>query len=102
MEIWKDICTDYVTCSLNGWNSDKVYHIKPIYEVSNNGKIRNKYTKKLISIQKHGRVTLSIDGSKYYGSDARRIFKLNRIIYSTFVEKLDSETIVTKEMIKNI
>jgi len=101
MEIWKDICEDYVVCTLNGMYSRKNYHIKPIYEVSNTGKIRNKYTKKLISIRKNNHVTLCITNVRKYCNN-RYAFNVNRILYSTFVGKLDNETQVTKRMIKNI
>lgn len=100
-EIWKDICEDYVVYTLNNLYSRKVYHIKPIYEVSNTGKIRNKYTKKPIAIREHNYVTLSISDFPSYCNN-RYDFNLNRILYSTFVGNLTNETRVTKEMLKNI
>ena len=91
-EKWVPICTRYQNCSLNEWGSSNVYFIKPIYEISTEGRIRNKNTKKIISIRNAGDVTLS---TKRYClcsecSDGRMKFSIARIFYQTFYGPLGS------------
>ena len=93
-ETWVPICEKYQNCSLNEWGSYNVYFIKPIYEISTNGRIRNKNTKKIISIRPNGKVTLSTNKKKcyWYGecSDGRMKFSVARIFYQTFYGPLGS------------
>ena len=87
-EKWVPICEKYQNCSLNEWDSANVYFIKPIYEISTEGRIRNKNTKKIISIRDAGDVTLSTDNKRYcwYGEchGGRKRFSVARIFYQTF------------------
>ena len=87
-EKWVPICTRYQNCSLNWWYSDNVYFIKPIYEISTNGRIRNANTKKIISIRPNGKVTLSTVIKRHYLHDecsyGRMGFSVARLFYQTF------------------
>lgn len=93
-EKWVPICTRYQNCSLNEWESSNVYFIKPIYEISTEGRIRNKNTKKIISIRDAGDVTLSTETKRYYDHsycvDGRMKFSVARIFYQTFYGPLGS------------
>ena len=87
-EKWVPICTRYQNYALNGWDSANVYFIKPIYEISTNGRIRNANTKQILSIRPNGKVTLSADKKRYYWDnevpDSRMQFSVARIFYQTF------------------
>lgn len=93
-EKWVPICTRYQNCALNEWESSNVYFIKPIYEISTEGRIRNKNTKKIISIHNGGHVTLSTETKRYYDHsyciDGRMKFSVARIFYQTFYGPLGS------------
>ena len=87
-EKWVPICEKYQNCSLNEWDSANVYFIKPIYEISTDGRIRNANTKKILSIRPNGKVTLSTCSKRCYWhgecSDGRMEFSVARIFYQTF------------------
>ena len=94
-EIWKDINTEYTNCSLNDWNSHKVYHIKENkYEISNTGKVRNKEHKWELST-KGGRVTLDVEDFKYYWRYGRCVFQVKRLMYNTFIRPLNDNERIT-------
>lgn len=108
-EIWKDICLQYQNCELNDKSSDKVYHIKPNkYEISNTGKVRNKNTKQIFAIDSQGRVTLDVMDWRYHvglgnkSQCGRCQFRVNRLMYLTFVGQLSSKTRVTPEMLEGL
>lgn len=87
-EKWFPICTRYQNYALNGWDSSKIYFIKPVYEISTEGRIRNKNTKNILSIRDGGDVTLSTCNKRYFGDDescgGRKRFSVARIFYQTF------------------
>jgi len=103
-EIWVPLCEKYTTCSCNDYRTVSTYNIKPIYEISNLGRIRNKNTKKIISIQKGGKVTLSVvknyDWGKYENRYDMRVARLWHLTFKgplehnqrvKFVYYLDTE-----------
>ena len=106
-EIWVPICEKYTTCSCNDYGTIDTYNIKPIYEISNLGRIRNKNTKKIISVRPDGNVTLSvicgmINGYKYENRYGMRVARLWHLTFKgplehnqrvKFVYYLDTEII---------
>lgn len=96
-EIWVPICEKYPTCSCNDYRTIDTYHIKPIYEISNLGRIRNKNTKKIISIQPGPKVTLSVIGETNYGYkyENRYGMRLARLWHLTFNGPLEHNQRVT-------
>ncbi len=100
-EKWFPICTRYQNCALNEWKSSNVYFIKPIYEISTAGRIRNANTKQILSVRPKGKgnningeVTLSTETKRYYWheycTDGRMKFSVARIFYQTFYGPLGS------------
>ena len=93
-EKWVPICERYQNCSLNWWGSYNVYFIKPIYEISTDGRIRNANTKKILSIRPNGKVTLStvIKRHPWHGEypNGRMQFSVARIFYQTFYGPIGS------------
>lgn len=104
-EIWVPICEKYPTCSCNDFGTISTYHIKPIYEISNLGRIRNKNTKKIISVRPDGNVTLSVNcetdyGYRYENRYGMRLARLWHLTFNgplehnqrvTFINKLDTK-----------
>lgn len=88
IEMWFPINVDYPTydCHQCGYSSMYKWNIKPIYEVSTTGKIRNKNTKHELSIRTNGQVTVSVQIPLKNGSILENRFelKLARILYNTF------------------
>jgi len=81
-EIWVPINENYQNYSRNGWESERIVHIKPIYEISNIGRMRNKNTKKIISTREENKVTLS--AKDRFGCNNRLTFSVARIYHQTF------------------
>lgn len=52
-EYWKDIPEVIPAAKTNNWNSNMIYHINPIYQVSSNGRVRNKYTGRILSVREY-------------------------------------------------
>ena len=95
-EIWVPICEEYTTCSCNDYRTIDTYHIKPIYEISDLGRIRNKNTKKIISIQPGPKVTLSVVNNYSWGKYENRYgMRLARLWHLTFKGPLEHDQRVT-------
>lgn len=95
-EIWVPICEKYTTCSCNDYRTIDTYNIKPIYEISNLGRIRNKNTHKIISIRPSGYVTLSVVDEYSWGKYENRYgMRLARLWHLTFNGPLEHDQRVT-------
>lgn len=91
--MWKSIAESIPV--FGGYTGQK-YFIKPIYEVSDKGEIRNKNTKKVLSQNISGgikTITLSVKCLTNYGYKYENRYKMSvsRIVYQTFYGHLLNE-----------